>query len=92
MDRTDTERGHGLNVISVVIPIFNEEQNIAPLYRELKTVLGGIGTGYESNSFNFAKTLGRQLPLLPELSMRWVRLLSPWMVMGRTIPETSPDF
>jgi len=47
MDRADTERGHGLNVISVVIPIFNEEQNIAPLYRELKAVLGGIGTGYE---------------------------------------------
>lgn len=47
MDRADTERGHKLKVISVVIPIFNEEQNIAPLYSKLKAVLGGIGTGYE---------------------------------------------
>ena len=47
MDRADTERGNGLKVISVVIPIFNEEQNITPLYRELKAVLGDMGAEYE---------------------------------------------
>lgn len=47
MDRADTERGHGLKVISVVIPIFNEERNIAPLYRGLKAVLEGMEAEYE---------------------------------------------
>jgi glycosyltransferase involved in cell wall biosynthesis len=47
MDRRDTERGRGLKRLSVVIPIFNEEENITPLYRELKNVLGGMGTEYE---------------------------------------------
>ncbi|OGP53719.1 MAG: glycosyl transferase [Deltaproteobacteria bacterium RBG_13_52_11] len=47
MDRKDTERGRGLKRLSIVIPIFNEEQNIAPLYRELKTVLEGMGAEYE---------------------------------------------
>jgi glycosyltransferase involved in cell wall biosynthesis len=47
VDRADTERGHGLKVISVVIPIFNEERNIAPLYRGLKAVLEGMEAEYE---------------------------------------------
>lgn len=47
MDREDTDRGRELKRLSVVIPIFNEEQNITPLYRELKTVLGGMETDYE---------------------------------------------
>ena len=33
--------------LSVVIPIFNEEENITPLYRELKTVLEGMRAKYE---------------------------------------------
>ena len=33
--------------LSVVIPIFNEGENISPLYRELKKVLKGLGTAYE---------------------------------------------
>jgi glycosyltransferase involved in cell wall biosynthesis len=47
MDRKDTERGRGLKRLSVVIPIFNEEQNITPLYRELKTVLEGMRAEHE---------------------------------------------
>jgi glycosyltransferase involved in cell wall biosynthesis len=47
MDRQDTRRKRGLKRLSVVVPIFNEEQNIAPLYRELKDVLGRMGTKYE---------------------------------------------
>jgi glycosyltransferase involved in cell wall biosynthesis len=47
MDRADTEGGQGLKTVSVVIPIFNEEQNIAPLYHALKTVLKGMGAEYE---------------------------------------------
>lgn len=48
MDRQDTNRRRrGLKRLSVVIPIFNEGENITPLYRELKNVLGGMGTTYE---------------------------------------------
>jgi glycosyltransferase involved in cell wall biosynthesis len=42
MDRTHRERGRGLKRLSIVIPLFNEEENITPLYRELKTVLAGL--------------------------------------------------
>ncbi len=34
-------------MISVVIPIHNEEKNIRPLYKELKQVLEGLGEDYE---------------------------------------------
>ncbi|MCJ7545949.1 MAG: glycosyltransferase [Deltaproteobacteria bacterium] len=47
MDRTDTERGRGLKRLSVIIPIFNEAQNITPLYRELKNVLEGLRVEHE---------------------------------------------
>lgn len=33
--------------LSVVIPVFNEAENLNPLYDELKTVLDGLGTVYE---------------------------------------------
>jgi glycosyltransferase involved in cell wall biosynthesis len=47
MDRQDTRRKRGLKRLSVVIPIFDEEENIVPLYRELKKVLEALGRGYE---------------------------------------------
>jgi len=47
MDRQDTKRGKRNKGLSVVVPIFNEEENITPLYRELKNVLEGLGTEYE---------------------------------------------
>jgi glycosyltransferase involved in cell wall biosynthesis len=47
MDRQDTRRKRGLKRLSVVIPIFNEEENIIPLYRELKNVLEDLGADYE---------------------------------------------
>ncbi|MCK4901680.1 MAG: glycosyltransferase, partial [Anaerolineales bacterium] len=33
--------------LSVVIPVFNEEQNLKPLYQELMTVLEELGLSYE---------------------------------------------
>jgi glycosyltransferase involved in cell wall biosynthesis len=33
--------------ISVVIPVYNEEKNILPLYESLKSVLGGLNTSFE---------------------------------------------
>jgi glycosyltransferase involved in cell wall biosynthesis len=33
--------------LSVVIPLYNEEENVQPLYDELKGVLAGIGKSYE---------------------------------------------
>jgi len=47
VDRADTERGSGLKAVSVVIPIFNEEENISPLFQELKAVMEGMGLEYE---------------------------------------------
>jgi len=47
MDRGDTERRRELTKLSIVIPIFNEEENITPLYRELKNVLEGMRAKYE---------------------------------------------
>ena len=47
MDRADTKRGNGLKAVSVVIPIFNEEENISPLYQALKAVMEGMGVKYE---------------------------------------------
>ena len=39
--------GNALIKLSVVIPIFNEEENIIPLYRELSTVLQRMRTKHE---------------------------------------------
>jgi len=36
-----------LKAVSVVIPIFNEEENISPLFQELKAVMEGMGLEYE---------------------------------------------
>jgi glycosyltransferase involved in cell wall biosynthesis len=47
MDRQDTRRKRGLKRLSLVIPIFNEEENIVPLYRELKKVLETLERRYE---------------------------------------------
>jgi glycosyltransferase involved in cell wall biosynthesis len=47
VDRKNTERGRGLKKLSVVVPIFNEEENITSLYRELKNVLKYTRTKYE---------------------------------------------
>ena len=33
--------------LSVVIPVYNEEENLEPLYEELKSVLDGMGIDYE---------------------------------------------
>jgi glycosyltransferase involved in cell wall biosynthesis len=46
MDREDTKRKRG-GILSVVIPVFNEEQNITPLYRGLKAALKGMRTAHE---------------------------------------------
>ena len=47
MDRADTERGNAVKRISVVIPIFNEVENVSPLSQALKAVMEGIKTAYE---------------------------------------------
>jgi len=47
MDREDTGRDNRLRAISVVIPVFNEEQSIPLLYQELKPVMEEMGAEYE---------------------------------------------
>lgn len=55
--------------LSVIIPIFDEEENIEPLYSELKSTLDSLNKPYEiilvddgsqDNSFNILKTIARQ--------------------------------
>jgi glycosyltransferase involved in cell wall biosynthesis len=47
VDRTDTKRKSELKAISLVIPIFNEEENLSPLYQALKAVMEGMKVAYE---------------------------------------------
>jgi glycosyltransferase involved in cell wall biosynthesis len=55
--------------LSIIIPIYNEEENIRPLYEQLKVALQGQGLSYEiitvddgssDNSFGILKELHRQ--------------------------------
>lgn len=55
--------------LSVIIPILNEEQNIKPLYSQLKSTLDALGRSYEiifiddgscDNSFNVLKAIRQQ--------------------------------
>jgi glycosyltransferase involved in cell wall biosynthesis len=43
----DTKRGKEVKAVSIVIPIFNEEKNISPLYQALKDVMEGMKVAYE---------------------------------------------
>lgn len=52
--------------ISIVLPVYNEEANLRPLYEELKSVLRGLGNSYEvvfiddgseDKSFNILKEI-----------------------------------
>src|SRR5437762_1452723 len=36
-----------MNGISVVVPVYNEEENVAECYREISDVLAGMGRRYE---------------------------------------------
>ena len=47
MDRADTEGGNGVMKISVVIPIFNEVEDISPLSEALKAVMEEMETECE---------------------------------------------
>jgi glycosyltransferase involved in cell wall biosynthesis len=47
MDKQNTGRRKALKRISVVVPLYNEEENISPLYRELKNVLENMRKKYE---------------------------------------------
>jgi glycosyltransferase involved in cell wall biosynthesis len=52
--------------LSVVIPIYNEEENVAPLLAELMPILEGLKLGFEVLCVNDAST-DRSLELLTEM-------------------------
>jgi len=48
LSREDTPKDEELGIdISIVIPVFNEEDNLETLYSQLKQVLEGVGKTYE---------------------------------------------
>ena len=59
--------------VSVVIPIFNEEENIQTLYGELREALNGLDIGYEIIAVDDGST-DRSFALLKELHERDERL------------------
>ncbi len=65
--------------LSVIIPVFNEEGNIEPLYREIKEALEGFGGGYEilaiddgssDDSFTVLKRLHEEDPRVRVIRFR----------------------
>ncbi len=55
--------------ISVVVPIYNEEENIPRMYEELRTVLEGLGKSYEMVLVDDGST-DRSLALLKEIQQQ----------------------
>ena len=60
-------------LISVIIPVFNEEENIPALYVKLKSIAGGSGHDFEIIFVDDCST-DRSFPLLNELSAKDRRL------------------
>jgi glycosyltransferase involved in cell wall biosynthesis len=60
-------------ILSIVIPLYNEEKNIAPLYTHLKRVLDGLGQSYEIIIVDDGST-DRSFSLLQELHQQDPRL------------------
>jgi glycosyltransferase involved in cell wall biosynthesis len=65
--------------LSIVIPVYNEEENIEPLYRGLKDVLTGLGKSYEvivvddgstDGSFDALRRLHHEDPDLKVIRLR----------------------
>lgn len=64
--------------LSVVIPVFDEEQNVVPLVRELGTVLDGVGRSAEIVVVDDGST-DRSLALLRALQSEETRLRIVWL-------------
>jgi glycosyltransferase involved in cell wall biosynthesis len=47
VDKQNKGRRKWLKGLSIVVPLFNEEDNVVPLYRDLKKVLEALGREYE---------------------------------------------
>lgn len=47
MEQSESQRVTSRVDLSVVIPVYNEEQNLRPLHEQLRSVLQGLGLSYE---------------------------------------------
>jgi glycosyltransferase involved in cell wall biosynthesis len=56
--------------ISIVVPFFNEEENVAPLLAEIRAICGAIGKSYEAIFVNDGSTDGTG-PRLDEAATNW---------------------
>ena len=45
--------------ISILIPLYNEEPNVAPLHAELSTILTSMGLSYEMLAVDDGRRTGR---------------------------------
>lgn len=76
--------------ISVVIPVFNEEENVGPLMQELDTVLTEVGQPFEVICVDDASTDG-SLTTLKELRGRypWLRIIAHTINSGESAGEAT---
>ena len=65
--------------ISVVIPVYNEEENLPPLIEELEKTLTELGRTYEVICVNDCSSDG-SVRVVEELQQKrtWLRLARPW--------------
>lgn len=76
--------------LSVVIPVFNEEDNLEPLLKELEGVLAGLGRSYEVLCIDDCST-DRSLEVLKQLKATrpWLRILRHGVNSGESAAEAT---
>lgn len=76
--------------LSVIIPVFNEEENLRPLIEELESVLKGLGVQFEVLCVD-DKSTDRSLSVLAELrrTRPWLRVLCHRVNSGESAAEAT---
>lgn len=76
--------------LSVVIPVYNEEENLEPLLQELEGVLAGVGRTYEVLCVDDRST-DRSLEVLQQLkaTRSWLRILKHGVNSGESAAEAT---
>ena len=77
--------------VSIVVPVFNEEGNVAELHREIKDICEEKQYEYEIifvNDGSSDRILDRQRRWMPESKKHNMTILSLWMGIDKMTPRT----